>query len=432
MAKYTFLYGDGNVDFDYPEEDVIKVLEPAELEKSSKTEEQIIRDAIENPIGTPKLEEIVKPGQTVCIVVPDVTRAWARPAVVCHILVEKLEKIGVKDEDILFIAAVGTHRLQEEEDFELLMGKDFCQRFKHQNHFCDSDDFVVTGTSSRGNVMECNKFAMECDHRILVGGIVFHFLAGFGGGRKTVLPGISSRKTIDFNHKLYFKPGPAGSGAVETCANGITAGNPVHEDMVESAKLAKISFIVNAAVDRTNKIAQCFAGDIVEAHEAGMAFVKNMDGIKLDEQADVVIASACGYPKDINFYQGVKPIFNAVGAIKPKDGVLILVSKCGEGWGNPDTEKFAFEFENMIDREVFLRDNFGIGRYVGFKLFEVATQVHYILVSDMAPELFAKTDIIPCKTVEEAVAKAHVITGKEKMSTYIMPFAATTMASMDL
>lgn len=432
MAKYTFLYGEGTVDFDYPEEDVIKVLEPAQLEKSSKTEEEIIRDAIDSPIGTPKLEEIVKPGQTVCIVVPDVTRAWARPSVICHILVEKLEKIGIKDEDILFISAVGTHRLQEEEDFELLIGKDFCQRFKHQNHYCDSEDFVVTGTSSRGNVMECNKFAMECDHRILVGGIVFHFLAGFGGGRKTVLPGISSRKTIDFNHKLYFKPGPAGSGAVETCANGITTGNPVHEDMVESAKLAKISFIVNSVVDRTNKIAQCFAGDIVEAHEAGMAFVKNMDGIKLEEQADLVIASACGYPKDINFYQGVKPIFNAVGAIKPKEGVLILVSKCGEGWGNPDTEKFAFEFDNMLDREVFLRENFGIGRYVGFKLFEVATQVHYILVSDMAPELFAKTDIIPCKTVEEAIAKAHEITGKEKMSTYIMPFAATTMASMDL
>ena len=112
MAKYTFAYGNGTVDFDYPEEEVIKVLEPAELEKSTKTEEEIIRDAIENPIGSPKLEEIIKPGQSVCIVVPDVTRLWARPSVIVHILVEKLEKIGVKDEDILFISGVGTHRLQ--------------------------------------------------------------------------------------------------------------------------------------------------------------------------------------------------------------------------------------------------------------------------------------------------------------------------------
>ena len=126
MAKYTFKYGTGTVDFDYPEEDVLRVIEPAELEKSTQTEEQIIREAIENPIGSPKLEEIVKPGQSVCIVVPDVTRLWARPSVIVHILVEKLEKIGVKDEDILFISGVGTHRLQEEEDFENLIGKDFC------------------------------------------------------------------------------------------------------------------------------------------------------------------------------------------------------------------------------------------------------------------------------------------------------------------
>lgn len=433
MAKYTFKYGNGTVDFEYPEENVIKVLEPAELEKSTKTEEEIIREAIENPIGTPKLEEIIKPGQSVCIVVPDVTRLWARPSVIVHILVEKLEKIGVKDEDILFISGVGTHRLQEEEDFENLIGKDFCARFKHQNHYCDSDDFVTVGTTSRGNVVEINKFAMECDHRILVGGIVFHFLAGFGGGRKMVLPGISSRNTINTNHKYYFKPGPAGSGAVDTCANGITDGNPCHEDMLESAKLANISFIVNSVVDRTNTVAKCFAGDLELAHKAGYEFVKKLDGVKIDEKADLVIASACGYPKDINFYQtGAKPLFNAIGAAKPGEGVVIIVSQCSEGWGNPDTEKFATEFDNMLDREVFLRDNFGIGRYVGYRIFEAATQVHFIIVSDMDPSGFSKTDVIACRTIEEAIAKAHEITGKEKMSTYIMPFAANTMASTDL
>ena len=112
--------------------------------------------------------------------------------------------------------------------------------------------------------------------------------------------------------------------------------------------------------------------------------------------------------------------------------MLIIVSQCSEGWGNPDTEKFATEFDNMLDREVFLRDNFGIGRYVGYRIFEAATQVHFIIVSDMDPEGFGKTDIIACKTIDEAIAKAHEITGKEKMSTYIMPFAANTMASTDL
>ena len=433
MAKYTFAYGNGTREFEYPEENVIKVIEPAALEATTKTEEEIIREAIENPIGTGTIEEIIKPGQTVCIIVPDVTRAWARPQVIVRILIEKLEKIGVKDEDILFISGVGTHRLQEEADFEMLIGKDYCARFKHQNHFCDSDDFITAGTTSRGNVVELNKFAMECDHRILVGGIVFHFLAGFGGGRKMVLPGICSRKTINFNHKLYFKPGPAGSGAVESVANGITDGNPCHEDMVETARFANISFIVNSVVDRTNKISKCFAGELEKAHEAGYEYVKQLDGAKIDEKADLTIACAGGYPKDINFYQtGAKPLFNAIGSVKPGEGVVIIVSQCSEGWGNPDTEKFALDFDNMYDREVYLRDNFGIGMYVGYRIFNAATEVHFIIVSDMDPEAFAKTDVIPCKTIEEAIAKAHEITGKEKMSTYIMPFAGNTMASTDI
>jgi nickel-dependent lactate racemase len=432
MAEYTFKYGDKTVDFEYPKEDVIRVLEPSKVELPNLSEEEIIRNAIDNPIGCQRLEEIVKPGQTVCIAVPDVTRLWSRPSVICRVLVEKLNAIGVKDEDILFIVAVGTHRLQEEEDFKALIGEDLYKRIKIENHLCDGD-VVETGVSTSGNVMQVNAHAMKCDHRILVGGVVFHFLAGFGGGRKTVLPGLSSRSTIEFNHKMYFKPGPAGSGAVETCANGIADDrNPVNVDMTEAAKFAKISFIVNSVVDSSQKIAQCFAGDVIKAHEAAAALVKKIDGVKIDKQADLVIASGCGYPKDISFYQGVKPIFNAFGAVKPKEGVLILVSECREKFGNPDTEKFAYEFDNMVDREVYLRDNYGIGRFVGFRLFEVATQIHLILVSSMKPENFAKTDILTANTVEDAIALAKKITGKESMSTYIMPYAANTMASMEI
>lgn len=432
MAKYSFKYGDSNIDFEYPQEDVIKVLEPNKVDFPDLTEEEIIKNAIENPIGSPKLEEIVKAGQTVCIVVPDVTRLWARPAVICKILVEKLNKIGVKDDDILFIAAVGTHRLQEEADFKNLIGEDLYKRIKIENHFCDGE-VVQTGVSSQGNVMQVNAHAMACDHRILVGGVVFHFLAGFGGGRKTVLPGISSRSTIEYNHKMYFKPGPAGSGAVETCANGVFDDrNPVNVDMIEAAKFANISFIVNSVVDSNQKIAQCFAGDIIKAHEAACALVKKIDGVKIDKQADLVIASGCGYPKDISFYQGVKPIFNAVGAVKPKEGVLILVSECREGFGNPDTEKFAYEFDNMIDREIYLRENYGIGRFVGFRLFEIATQLHFILVSSMNAKEFEKTDIHVADSVEEAIELAKKLTGKEHLSTYIMPYAANTMASTEI
>ena len=127
-----------------------------------------------------------------------------------------------------------------------------------------------------------------------------------------------------------------------------------------------------------------------------MNLLNSLTALNLTREQTFVIASACGYPKDINFYQtGAKTLFNAIGAAKPGEGVVIIVSQCSEGWGNPDTEKFAMEFDNMLDREIFLRDNFGIGRYVGYRIFEVATQVHFIIVSDMDPAGFSKTDIIP-------------------------------------
>ena len=162
MANYQFRYGDGTIQFDYPEEEVLRVLEPNQVDIPLRQEDEIIRDAIEHPIGSPKLEEIVTAGQTVCIVVPDVTRLWSRPAAICRVLVEKLNKIGVPDENILFIAAVGTHRLQEEEDFIQLIGEDLYKRIKIENHLCDGD-VVETGVSSYGNVMQVNAHAIPSD-----------------------------------------------------------------------------------------------------------------------------------------------------------------------------------------------------------------------------------------------------------------------------
>jgi nickel-dependent lactate racemase len=209
--EYSFRYGKGEQRFDFPEEDVIRVVNPSEVEIEDSTDEEKVLEAIEHPIGSPKLEEIIRPGETVCIIVPDTTRLWQHPDVMCRVLVKKLEDIGVEDKDMLIISALGTHRKQTEEEMRAIVSDEVFDKIKMEDHDCDHN-LVEVGKTSDGNTVELNATAMSYDHRILIGGVVFHFLAGFGGGRKTILPGISSRKTIMYNHSHYFNPGGLGSG----------------------------------------------------------------------------------------------------------------------------------------------------------------------------------------------------------------------------
>lgn len=427
--EYSFKYGKGEQKFDFPEDDVVMVVNPAEVEIAGSTEEEKVREAIDHPIGSPKLEDIIKPGETVCVIVPDTTRLWQHPDIMCGVLIKKLEEIGVADSDMLIISALGTHRKQTEEEMRAIVGDDVYDRVRMEDHDCDHN-LVEVGTTSDGNVVELNATAMSYDHRILVGGVVFHFLAGFGGGRKTILPGISSRKTIMHNHSHYFNPGGLGSGRDMNVSCGVLdKANKVHQGMVEAARLAKVDFIVND-IAADGKITFCYAGDLEKAHEAAAEQVRKIDGVVLDKKADMVIASACGYPKDINLYQTSKTIINSQDAVELGDGVMIIVSECSEGWGSPDTEKFAVDFDNTLDREQYCRDNYTIGMNVAYLEFALAEELHFILVSSMAPELFSKTKIHPVSTITEAIELAKKLTGKDHLSTYLLPHGANTCVSI--
>ena len=159
MADFSFKYGDGHMDFSFPDEDIIKVIEPAHVTIPEGTEEEKIAEAINNPLGTGKLEEIIKPTDTVCILVPDMTRQWGRPAQIMSVLVPMLEKIGVKDENMLIVSATGTHKAQTPEEHALIVGQDIYDRIKMVDHNCD-ENLQLVGTSFRGNEIWVNKTVM--------------------------------------------------------------------------------------------------------------------------------------------------------------------------------------------------------------------------------------------------------------------------------
>ena len=431
MAKFQFKYGDGQISFPYPDDDILGVIKPGDCEIPAGTEEEKIHVAIRNPIGCEPLEKMVKPDETVCIIVPDMTRQWGRPAQIIRALVAELEEIGVKDENMLIISAVGTHKKQSSEEHQCIVGEDIYARIRVVDHDCDHN-LTLLGKSSRNNEIWLNKTAMSYDHRMIIGSTVFHFLAGFGAGRKYILPGIAGRATIMSNHSQYFAPGGVGSGVNPSIAPGLYENNPVSREMYEAADMAKVTFNITGVIGPDKKIAFCFAGELHQSHKLATEKCRQLDGAVVDKPADLVIASGMGYPKDINLYQTMaKPTMNSVGVLKKDpDAVQIVVAECREGVGNADTTRLLQEMDTAREREIYTREHYTIGLNVAYMLTQFAEDHHLIFVSCLDQKLFRKSKIHSVSTIDEALSLAQKLTGKDHLKAYIMPYAANTCASV--
>jgi nickel-dependent lactate racemase len=426
---YKMKYGKEKIEVKIPDENLLGIIE-SNAEDVNRTEKEVILDALKNPIDSAKLSEMVKPGETVCLVISDITRAWQKMGTYLYYIVEELNKGGVKDEDIIFLSATGSHRKQSEEEHRVLLGEKLVGRFKVIDHVStDKDNLVYLGETSYGTPVNVNKIAMECDHIVITGAIVFHLLVGWGGGKKSILPGIASYETIMKNHSMSLNP-EMGSGSNPETKSGKVLNNPIHEDMLEAASLVNPSFMFNVIMDSNGNIAHAVAGNYIKAHEKGCEIVNRIDGIPIKEKADMVIATAGGYPKDINFYQTIKTVINAREAIKD-GGVMILLSECSDGFGNEVIRKITQDFYNVADREKELRRDYSIEKYVGYYVSEVASKTNMILLSSMNPEDLSMANIYVVKTIDEALILAKKLNG-ENLKTYLMPHGANTLPKLML
>jgi len=421
---FTLKYGKGEISFSIPKDHLLYELvgrnrnPPADLAAA-------YRHALDHPIDTPPLKELIRPGDKVAITVSDVTRGWQRNADTLPLLLEYLNEAGVSDKNVTVILAVGAHRQNTTEEFVELCSEGVCRRVRVLNHNAwDSANMVYLGRTSRGTEVSLNRLVVEADKVILTGGVIYHYMMGYGGGRKSIMPGVSSLKTIQQNH-LFAMEKEVGEGSSALAANKMTKGNPAHEDMMEVAAFAKPDFIVNVVPNLDDEITGVFAGNWVSAWLEATRMVDDIFGAGIEEQADIVIATAGGHPKDINLYQTQKTIDNAVYAMKP-GGVVITLAECPD---ITEPEEFFdwFSYPTPLEMEKAVRANFLISGWVAVRQVEYCRKGTMILLTRRDNlELARKTGVLPVSTMDEALQLAYEKCGTEKPKITIMPQGANT------
>jgi len=363
-----------------------------------------IERALTEPIGTTRLSEIAKPGDKVAIVVDDMTRATPSHIIVPPVLGE-LNRAGVKDEDVTVIFGCGTHRAVTPEEMKMLVGEETLKRVKAVSNDCNVKDLPFLGrTKTFGTKVYVNRFFAEADVRVLTGDIGLHYYAGYGGGRKSVLPAVCGAETIQQNHTMILD---------SRARTGVLEGNPVHLDMVEAAKLAKADFIVNIVTNSKLELVRAFAGDLEQAFNEGVKLVDEMYKVPVERRADIVVVSPGGHPFDINLYQAHKGVDNALEAVK-RGGVIVWVAECPEGHGNDVFLEWMTRFKDIKEMETEIKKRFRLGGHKAYYLLRALQKVQVILVSTM-PDYYATSvfKLRTARTVNEALRDAFDTVGKD-------------------
>lgn len=426
MKHFKLKYGNGEVEFDLPTQEVVDVVEGADYPAIEDIPAALL-EALDNPIGTAPLKDIVQHDETVCIVVSDITRAWIRYDAYLPTLLNYLNEAGVPDEKIFLLIAYGAHRLQSEAESRSEFGDEVVNRVRieHSSGINPDSHFCHIGETSHGVPIEVNELALDADRLILTGGIVYHLIAGFGGGRKAILPGISSYQTIQKNHNLCLSEEIGGGTKPEIVSGNIT-NNIMHDDQMQHGRAVEADFLINSVANTEGKLAKFVAGHWEDAWLEGTKLVKQIYGVPVNELADCVIASAGGYPKDINLYQGVKTQVNAVLACKP-GGVVILLMELPD---IHEPEEFLgwFDTRDLKEREIKLRNGFTVPGFIAFHLGEDFQKYRHILVTK--PENKAICDrvgIDVVTSIDEAIELANKLIGRDDYTVTVMPLASNTV-----
>lgn len=354
------------------------------------------------PVGNRRLSEIALPESRVAIVVNDATRRTPT-AVMLPPVLEELNLAGVKDENITIIFGTGTHRPVTREEAVRIVGEAVFNRVKTLSHNCKAPDLVHVGNTRHGNKVYLNRVFAEADVKVLLGDVDFHYYAGYSGGRKSVLPAVAGEETIKHNHALMLH---------SNARPGILVGNPVNEDMVEAAKLAKVDFILNVVTNSRGQIVKAFAGDLEQAFAEAVKLVDAMYRVVIDRRADIVVVSCGGSPADINLYQAYKAVDSALEAVK-RGGVIVLVAECPEGHGNQVFYDWMLRFGDLKSVEREIKRNFVLGGHKAYYLLKALSNHQIILVSTL-PDYYA-INIFKLKTaraVNDALDEAFMIAGK--------------------
>jgi nickel-dependent lactate racemase len=329
-------------------------------------------------------------------------------------LLEELKEAGVDYNDVTLVFALGSHRRQTPEEMRRLAGDYAYEKINVVDS--DIDDCIRMGVTANGTPVDITRVVAEADRKIALGNIEFHYFAGYSGGYKAIMPGVSTPAAIQSNHKLMIKP--------ESCA-GRLEGNPVREDIEEAGRICGLDFILNVVLDEHKEIVKVVCGDPIKAHRVGAAFLDRLYTKEIDRGADIVIVSQGGAPKDLNLYQTQKALDNSKHAVKD-GGIIILIGSCAEGYGEHTFEDWMLNSESPDDLVNKIRRHFVLGGHKAAAIGMVLQRAEIYLVSDMAPEQVERSFMRPYTSAQQAFDDALAKFGG-KADVITMPYGGSVL-----
>lgn len=417
MEKRTLEYGRGQVEVAFDGVRWVKELEPM-AHPAIEDLPATFRQAVENPVDSAPLGTLVGPEDLVTIVISDITRFWSRQDLVCRALVEYLhQRCALPFAQMKVLVALGTHRGQTEEEMRTIASQWVYERVEILSHDCEGEQSYL-GTTSFGTPMWVNPLAVG-RKVILIGATVHHLMSGYGGGRKSILPGICGKQTILHNHMMCLDPDEARSSAL--IGMGRQAGNPVNEDMNEAAALVAPVFGINIVMNGEGRQCRLVCGHWRTAWEESCRAVQRIAGVPIEEKADIVIASCGGYPKDLNLYQGVKTLLNMGQAVKP-GGTMIFLAECPDGGGAPDFFDWSRSLKtDSLDAD--LRAGFSIAGYIFYAGCEVIRSGRVLMLTQLDRQTLADMGVEGYDDMAALLDRVD-FTGK---SVYLMAHGGSTV-----
>ncbi len=423
--RHSLKYGDQVVTIDLGNDwadraSVISKISPRDA--SGEEQEEVVRSALDHPVASARLQDLVQPGESVCVVTSDLTRPMPSD-VVLPALLEDLFAGGISPDDITVVFATGIHRSQSRAEQVKLVGEDIA----HQVRCVDSDpgDVVFVGRTEKGTPVQLTRVVAESDRIICLGNVEFHYFAGYSGGVKAILPGVCNWETVASNHKMMMEP---------EARAGVIAGNPVREDIDSVLDLVHVDFILNVVLDDQKRIVKAYAGDPIAAHRRAAAYVDAGNRISVRGPGHLVIASTGGYPKDLNLYQAQKALDHAQAFACP-GAPIILVAQCSEGYGNRVFAEWLSEADSSQQVLSRLREDFELGGHKAAALARTLRDNPVWLVSDMEPDLVRNAFMKPLELranrtlqiPEEALHIAEDLSTETDTRVLILPEAASVL-----
>ncbi|HEX2979292.1 MAG TPA: nickel-dependent lactate racemase [Anaerolineaceae bacterium] len=414
MTTYHLPYGHTQQTFVLPASFQADLIDPA-CQPGASNPQEVIVSALRSPVAQFPLEHFRGSGQVV-VAINDKTRPVPHDILLPPLL-SRLEEIGIPKDHITLIIATGTHIPMTPKEYKMVVPEPILEQYRVVSHDCDAGDLIELGKTQRGTTVRVNRQFYEADLKILVGNIEPHHFAGFSGGQKTAAIGLTGRDTINHNHAMLVDP-LARIGEYER--------NPLRQDIEEIGQMIGAHYALNAVLNAEKKIIAAYFGDPAEVMRVGIPTSRSVTQTQVAHPYDLVIASAGGHPKDINFYQAQKALTYA--ALLARDGgTVILCVACEEGSGSLSYERFMEgvpSFDAVMEK--FARVGFQVGPHKAIQVALIGRRVKIIVVSQMPADLVRRFLLVPAPDLQTAVRLAQAAL-PEIAEVAILPHATNTI-----